>query len=399
MGNLLFTVIFVINMGYREMWISNLYFLTKYKTNEKKNIQRNHKALFIQLGGIGDFVLSLQAMSRIMSKYSACYLICKNVSYELAIDLNMWEYVIPIDIARYKKSIMYRQKMNQNFKSIQVDDLYNMVFSKTIYTELVVMQVQATRRYGFYGNTFLNNFQNTISNKLYFDKMPIDERVMELEKYTQYANWVLREKRPNEIYKIKRLSSVKVHETVDYYVVMPGGSYPEKRWESSKFGEVIDFLWRKYNLTAVLCGDISEHELGKIICKQVCDRGVVNYIGKTTLGEMIDIIADAKFLIGNDSAGVHLAVATGTRAYAIAGCWDLSRFLPYVNVENIDNYIPCVIRTSIDCADCAYYCGIGGDCGVIATKGHGKNYRCLSQISVKEVLKQIDREVSQDKKD
>lgn len=374
------------------MRAGDLYFYIKYGTTSflRRRTTKNGVAVFIQLGGIGDLVLSLFAMSKIKEVYSTNYLICKDTCYELAKSLHIWDDVIPVSMIAYKKNMRYRKEINKKFKIMQVEDLYNMVYSRNLYTELAVMQIQAVKKYGFKGEDSQSGLHTRISDKLYCNTFEINEKIMEIEKYTQYANWILDKKYANQIYCINRLTSFQVQEVEGYYVVMPGGSYSEKRWESWKFGRVIDYIWHSYKLMAVLLGDAAERDIGNEITNQIKGEGIVNYIGKTTLAEMTDVIANAHFLIGNDSAGVHLAAATRTKSYAIAGCWDMSRFLPYVSIKNMNEYRPCVIRASVECSNCAYRGNIGSDCGVVATQqGCGKNHACLSKITVGEVLKQI----------
>jgi len=103
----------------------------------------------------------------------------------------------------------------------------------------------------------------------------------------------------------------------DYIVIAPGSKWATKRWTAKGFAEVIDILsYEGQNI--VLIGSKEDEEFTEEILKKV-KRNVINLVGKTTLRETFSIIKNAKLLISNDSAPVHMAVAFNTPVIDIYG--------------------------------------------------------------------------------
>ena len=72
--------------------------------------------------------------------------------------------------------------------------------------------------------------------------------------------------------------------------------------------------------------------------------GVFNLVGKTSLLELIDLIAAAAVVVSCDTGPMHLAVALGKPLVALFGPSDERRTGPYRGT---------VIRAKLDCAPCS----------------------------------------------
>ena len=59
----------------------------------------------------------------------------------------------------------------------------------------------------------------------------------------------------------------------------------------------------------------------------------VNMADETDLTELVAIIKDAQFLLGNDTSAVHIATAVATPAFCLLGGGHYGRFMPY-DIEN-----------------------------------------------------------------
>ena len=70
-------------------------------------------------------------------------------------------------------------------------------------------------------------------------------------------------------------------------------------------------------IVPVLIGVASERDMADQLCDEV--PGAVSLIGKTEIGEMAALIAQADGFVGHDSGPFHVAVAVGTPALAICG--------------------------------------------------------------------------------
>ena len=102
-----------------------------------------------------------------------------------------------------------------------------------------------------------------------------------------------------------------------YAVVAPSANFLPKRWSEEYFAEVVDFLLT-VGLKVVLTGGPKDREVSQKILKKLrAPSGVVDLSGKTSVGELAAVIKEAKLLLSNDSAPVHIAEAVGTKAATV----------------------------------------------------------------------------------
>ena len=122
-----------------------------------------------------------------------------------------------------------------------------------------------------------------------------------------------------------------------YCVLCPGASVPEKRWPAERFAEVSDFIVETYGISVHLCGGADEAEYGERLSRFLRHpERVVNRIGKTTFAEWASVVQYADFVVGNDSATIHLAAAARTPCVCVTGVYDKAQFFPYQTDEQSD---------------------------------------------------------------
>jgi heptosyltransferase-2 len=117
-----------------------------------------------------------------------------------------------------------------------------------------------------------------------------------------------------------------------YILVAAGSKWETKRWTVKGFSQLIDILSERGE-EIVLIGSKEDRQYTDIIIKntKAPDR-VIDLTGKTSLRESFSIIKNAKALISNDSAPVHMAVAFDVPVVDIYGptVTDFG-FYPYKN--------------------------------------------------------------------
>lgn len=106
-------------------------------------------------------------------------------------------------------------------------------------------------------------------------------------------------------------------------VFAPGAAYGHaKRWPPARVAQVIARLSAE-GLTAVLVGARDDRDTGRAIESTLpADARVVNLIGRTSLGELVGVIARAAAFVSNDSGAMHIAAALGVPLTAIFGPTD-----------------------------------------------------------------------------
>lgn len=132
-------------------------------------------------------------------------------------------------------------------------------------------------------------------------------------------------------------------------VIIPGARWDTKRWPAERFVEII-LRMREAGHRAVLIGSPGERELGGIIAGQCAGKlqdqsPVLNLAGRTSMAEMIAVLAQAGLVVGNDSGPLHVAVALSRPVVGIYGPTDPEFVGPYGQLDH-------VVRAAVPCQFC-----------------------------------------------
>lgn len=102
-----------------------------------------------------------------------------------------------------------------------------------------------------------------------------------------------------------------------YGVIAPGAAYgPAKRWPAERFAEAARLLSKDIPRW-VIVGAKSDAPACAEVARAL--NTAEDLAGKTTLGELIDLLGHAALVLSNDSGVMHLAAATGAPTVGIFG--------------------------------------------------------------------------------
>ncbi|MDH3746630.1 MAG: lipopolysaccharide heptosyltransferase II [Gammaproteobacteria bacterium] len=150
---------------------------------------------------------------------------------------------------------------------------------------------------------------------------------------------------------------------------MPGAEYgPAKCWPLDQFAELANKLANDRYSVWIL-GSEKDHPAGEEIAG-VSDA--INICGKTSLADVIDLLAFAQQAVSNDSGLMHIAAAVGTHTHAIYGS-STPKFTPPLTDSRDIHYL------DLDCSPC-----FERECPL----GH---LRCLKEIRPESVYGAICR--------
>ena len=93
--------------------------------------------------------------------------------------------------------------------------------------------------------------------------------------------------------------------------------------------------------------------------------------GKLTPREAAAVIGECDLCVGNDTFGLHAAVAAGTPSVVIMGGGDYPRWIPWRNPERHR-----MVVREMDCFGCGWECRYD-------------DYHCVRGITVDEVMREI----------
>jgi ADP-heptose:LPS heptosyltransferase len=122
-------------------------------------------------------------------------------------------------------------------------------------------------------------------------------------------------------------------------------------------------------LEVAIVGTRAERALGRSVVEAM-RAPAVDLCGRTGLGALAALLADARLLVGNDSGPAHLAAALGTPSVTLFLSGDPVRW-------SYDSERHRVARVQVECNPCPHL-----SCPI--------DHRCASRLHVGAVLAQVD---------
>jgi heptosyltransferase-2 len=122
-----------------------------------------------------------------------------------------------------------------------------------------------------------------------------------------------------DVYNQQKLhASFQLVKTNNVLALCPGAEYgPSKRWSPAYFAEVAKAHLAIGGQVWILGGPKDQTVADEI--QQLCENACVNFVGKTSLPDAIDLLAMASAVVTNDSGLMHIAAAVNTPLVVIYG--------------------------------------------------------------------------------
>lgn len=158
----------------------------------------------------------------------------------------------------------------------------------------------------------------------------------------------------------------------------PGAAYgSSKRWLPERFAEVATRVITELNGSVLLLGGPKETAIAEEILRHldtslVAHTSLLNLSGRTSLRELMALIAESDLLVTNDSGPMHIGYAVGTPLVAIFGSTSPEHTGP-VGKSDI------VIRKEIACSPC------------FERQCKKNNLACMDLISSEEVYSAVKK--------
>jgi len=305
---------------------------------ENRRIQPN-TLLLVRLDAIGDYVLfrnfiEILKRSNKYKKYKIT--LCGNIAWKDLTenyDKNFIDNFIWIDRRKFIRNPIYRFKKLRHISrygfKVAIQPTYSREF---YYGDTIIKASGAKERIGSEGDlSNITKWQKKISDKYYTILVPAtEESIFEFFRNKEFFEYILEEKiklnRPN--FKINK-EAVKISIYNPYIVIFPGAGAKYRRWQSHKFAEVANYIYKKYRCNIVIAGSKTDRILAEDIKKKSENINIINLTGKITLTQLVHIIKNAKILISNETVAVHIAAAVGTKTICISTGFRFGRFDPY----------------------------------------------------------------------
>jgi len=151
---------------------------------------------------------------------------------------------------------------------------------------------------------------------------------------------------------------------------------PLRKWPIENYIQLAQRLLKHKSVSIVITGVASEREYADSICSALGSEKCINFAGKTSFSELIELYSVADILITNDSGPVHFATLTDIMIFAFFGPETPRLYGPLgTNCR--------VFYANYACSPC------------ISAFNHRKSpcddNRCLKAISVDEVYEEVKK--------
>lgn len=346
--------------------------------------------LLLRLDAIGDYIL-FRNFIEILSKsekykgYRVTLLgnqIWESIAREL--DGKFIDRFIWLDIKRFGEDYRYRYQFLKEITSVKYEIIINPEYSRRFWdTDWIVKKVSANQKIGNDGN--LSNrkkWQKQIGDSYYTKLIPSSPKLL----FEFYRNKEFFEKILDIDIQLKKTQITPPAITSNlllptkFVILFLGSSTTYSKWPVKKFAQIAKYVKLELGLEIVICGgpiDIDNANEFKIEYRD----SYFDFVGKTTLVELVIILSHASLLISNETSAPHFAVALGIPTIVIYNGNHFGRFTPYPS--DMTSKYAVVCHPSIEQNFEAYKL-LSNKCGYSSTLD-------INKIEVQQVIDEINK--------
>jgi heptosyltransferase-2 len=234
-----------------------------------------------------------------------------------------------------------RKRIAKNLRAANYD--HAIVLPRSFKSALIPWFANIPRRTGFRGEMRFG----LINDMRAFDRNALDQTVKRFAALGVAAGEALAEI-PNPALSVSTTNQERLLEilsldtTRPIVAMMPGAEYgPAKCWPLTHFAELATQL-ENSGFSVWVLGSEKDALAGEQIRS---NSAAINLCGKTTLAEVIDLLALAQHAVSNDSGLMHIAAAVGAHVHGIYGS-SSPLFTPPLTVERTIHHL------KLDCSPC-----------------------------------------------
>ncbi|MCD6487463.1 MAG: glycosyltransferase family 9 protein [Syntrophobacterales bacterium] len=319
--------------------------------------------LLIQLGDIGDVVLSFPSVRALHENFPQANIIVavREKARELMEDCRWASDVISINEEKrtWIEELRYQKKFFSDLRRFHFDLAVDMRTGER--GAFLALLSRARQKIGFFANDG-KIWRNRVFTHLVIPESNPGGHM------TQYYLGLL------EAYNIKTDNLRPEHDIPDdryqkakvllknegvpsdrpIIAVQPFSLWKYKEWGMDKYIQLIHWLISEYNVSVIITGSLDERERADEIIKK-CPQNTYNLAGRTFIGTLAAVFKTCRLFIGVDSAGVHIAAAVGLPTVCIFGPSSYIAWAPRgAEHRVVHKDFPCVPCKNKGCEDSGF---------------------------------------------
>ena len=283
--------------------------------------------LLIQLGDIGDVVLSFPAIRALHENFpqSNTVVAVREKAKELIEDCKWATNVISINEEKrtWIEELTYQKKFFSRLRKFHFDLAIDIKPGDR--GAILAFLSGAPQRVSFFADDG-KLWRNRVFTHLATDEPKPGRHMTEyylglLEAYNIKTDQIWPEHDVPE-YRYQKAKALLRNEDVQsdrtIIAVQPFSLWKYKEWGVDKYIQLINWLISEYDVSIIITGSLRERERADEIINK-CPQNTFNLAGKTSIGTLAAVFKTCRLFIGVDSAGVHIAAAVGLPTVCIFG--------------------------------------------------------------------------------
>ncbi|MBI4115565.1 MAG: glycosyltransferase [Candidatus Omnitrophica bacterium] len=343
-----------------------------------REVKNEKKILVIKWGALGDVILAVPSLRMLRKKFPTAHigLLVDSRFSSVVSNCPYLNEVIPIDRIKARSWIWltrFAARLRREMFDISVD------FQNTKRTHFLGLLAGIPERYGYRRGIFgrlLNHGDLTFERPdspvrhqfRILSKLGVSQPDEKLELWPD----PLSEAHISDLFQEKGLSS---NGKLVGFAIGSSPSWPTKRWPIEYFQALSEKLVKELDCQIVLMGSSEDSVLAQKFAAK--SEGVVNFVGKTNLQELVSLVKQLRVLVTGDTAPLHVGAALGIKTVALFGPTD-----PLRHVQSSGEVT--VLSRRLPCQPC-----YSGKCT------YSEPMACLRRIGVDEVFEAVRKHLAQ----
>jgi len=330
-----------------------------YSAPEQKSTGTKY-ILIVRTDLLGDFIIWFNGLKIITEKFRSqnykVILLANEAWAPLAEKTKAFEEIITINRKKYFKDFSYRKNILNKLNEYGFEFLFQTAYSRDFaVADSIARNVRAKNKIAFRRNSEAEyGIWNLLSSDWY-------TKLIQADKNKEFEFYRVKEFLSSINIQIEKYSTDMTEyfpnseKKEKYFVIIPGAGAARRRLEPEKFSEVITNIRNKTGWECIICGAPSEAELAEKIQAEV-NFPVKNLIGKTSLIELGNVLANSKLVLGNETGALHFAAALNIQTVCILGGGHFKKCMPYEVSVTGNEIIPEAVYQKMECFNCNWRC-------------------------------------------
>ena len=229
-----------------------------------------------------------------------------------ALDHDLVDEALWLDRERFHRDLLYRWRTLRTLTRRGYETIVSPVYSRYFWdSDNLARLISARHKIGSAGDCSNQSpRQKRRGDRFYTRLIPAQAGAMfEFQRNREFCDGLLGRRLELERPRIRLTRSAPYPGLPrPYAVLFVGASLAVKRWSPAHFARVARHLAQAQGLAVVLCGGPGDVGLAREVARASA-TAPLNLVGRTTLPQLLHVLAGARLLVSNDTAAPHMALA------------------------------------------------------------------------------------------